>query len=394
MYYRELAGERVSALGMGNMRLPKIEGQGEKIDREKARQIIDYAMSHGITYYDTAYRYHGGESERFLGEALKEYPRESYLLATKFPGHMMEKKENGVMGFTSMLAGHPDSTVDAVFHEQLEKCQVGYFDFYLLHNVSEKSIPFYNDPEVGLVDYLLKQKRLGRIRHLGFSTHAVSAETIDGFLNRYPGIFEFVQIQLNYLDWKLQDAKGKTDVIAKHGLKIVVMEGVRGGRLARLPEEQTARLRAVREEDSPARSALRWLQGIPEVAVILSGMSSMDQITENVETFREYNPVSETELALLAEVAESMLSMVPCTACRYCTEGCPMELEIPKIIAAYNGVKNGDHMAWYNPAEKGDSMDPARCIGCGNCTSICPQHIAVPEIMAEFAGMMKERHSR
>ena len=200
-----------------------------------------------------------------------------------------------------------------------------------------------------------------------------------------------MQIQLNYLDWILQDAKSKVEVIARHGLKIVVMEGVRGGRLALLPEEQAARLRAVRENDSAARWALRWLQGIPGVAVILSGMSTMDQIIENVETFREHNPVSDAERALLTEVAESMLSWVPCTGCRYCTEGCPMGLEIPKIIAAYNGVKNGDHMAWYNPAEKGEPMDPARCVGCGNCTSICPQHIAVPEIMAEFAGMIRNR---
>ena len=391
MYYKEITGVRVSALGMGNMRLPKIGNQGEKIDREKAREIIDYAMSHGINYYDTAYRYHGGESERFIGEALKRYPRDSFLLASKFPGHMMEKKGNGVMGFTSMLAGHPDSTVDAVFHEQLEKCQVDYFDFYLLHNVNENSLAFYNDPEIGIVDYLMKQKELGRIRHLGFSSHAVSAATIDEFLTRYEGVFEFVQIQLNYLDWILQDAKSKVEAIRKHGLKIVVMEGIRGGRLASLPEEQAARLRAARAEDSAARWALRWLQDIPEVAVILSGMSTMDQMIENVETFRECNPVSGEEKALLTEVAESMLSWVPCPACRYCTEGCPMGLEIPKIIAAYNGVKNGDNMAWYSPAEKGEAMDPARCIGCGSCASICPQQIAIPEIMAEFAGMLKNR---
>ena len=388
MYYREISGVKVSALGMGNMRLPKIEGQGEKIDWEKAREIIDYAMSHGITYYDTAYRYHGGESERFIGEALKKYPRDSFLLASKFPGHMMEKKGNGVMGFTSMLAGHPDSTVDGVFREQLEKCQVDYFDFYLLHNVSEKSLAVYNDPEVGVVDYLLKQKAEGRIRHLGFSTHAVSAATIDEFLTKYEGVFEFVQIQLNYLDWKLQDAKSKVEVIAKHGLKIVVMEGIRGGRLAVLPEAQTEKLKAAREEDSPARWALRWLQSIPEVAVVLSGMSSLEQMKENVETFESPNPVSGEEKALLAEVADSMLSWVPCTACRYCTEGCPMELEIPKIISAYNGVKNGDHMARYNPDEADPALDPRKCIGCGACASICPQGIHIPEIMREFSGML------
>ncbi|MBO5534171.1 MAG: aldo/keto reductase [Clostridia bacterium] len=388
MYYNELNGLKVSALGLGNMRLPKVEGQGEKIDREKAQEIVDYAMSHGITYFDTAYRYHGGESELFLGEAMKKYPRGSYLLASKFPGHMMEKKENGMMGFTSLLAGHPDTTVDALFHEQLRKCQTDYFDFYLLHNVSEKSLVFYNDPEIGIVDYLLEQKRQGKIRHLGFSSHAVSAETIDDFLKRYEGVFEFVQIQLNYMDWKIQNAKAKVEVIARHGLKIVVMEGVRGGRLANLPAPQMEKLQAVRPADSAARWALRWLQGIPEVAVVLSGMSTLDQIVENVETFREPNPVSPAEKELLQEVAESMLSWVPCTACRYCTEGCPMELDIPRMIAAYNGLKNGDHMAGYQPDEAQPSMDPRRCIGCGSCASICPQNIRIPEILQELAQML------
>ncbi len=388
MFYREISGVKVSALGMGNMRLPKIEGEGEKINRAKAQEIIDYAMAHGINYYDTAYRYHGGESERFLGDALKKYPRDSYLLASKFPGHMMEKKGNGVMGFTSMLKGHPDSTVDAVFHEQLEKCQVDYFDFYLLHNVNEKSLALYEDQEAGIIDYLMEQKALGKIRHLGFSTHAVSAKTIDDFLTRHEGVFEFVQIQLNYLDWKLQDAKGKVEVITKHHLKIVVMEGVRGGRLATLPDQQMEKLKAVRPDDSAARWALRWVQSVPGVAVVLSGMSTLEQIQENVETFGAPDPVNAQENQLLLDLADSMLSWVPCTACRYCTEGCPMELEIPKIIRAYNGVKNDDRMARYNPDESAPSMDPRRCIGCGQCTSICPQNIAIPDVMKEFAGML------
>ena len=391
MYYNEISGVKVSALGMGNMRLPTLEGQGEKIDREKAQQIIDYAMSHGINYYDTAYRYHGGESERFIGEALKKYPRDSFLLASKFPGHMMEKKGGGILGFTGMLAGRPDSTVEGVFREQLQKCQVDYFDFYLLHNVSEKSLPFYLDPEIGVIDFLRKQKEEGQIRHLGLSSHAVSAETIDEFLTKYEGVFEFVQIQLNYLDWKLQDAKGKVEAIAKHGLKVVVMEGVRGGRLATLPEAQMAKLRALRPRDSAVRWALRWLQSLPEVGVVLSGMSALEQIVENVETFSSPDPLGEEEKALLTEVADSMLSWVPCTACRYCTEGCPMELDIPKIIAAYNGVKNGDFMAGYDLNDAAPSMDPRRCVGCSACASICPQNIAIPEIMSEFAGMLTRR---
>ncbi len=388
MYYNEMAGLRVSALGMGNMRLPKVEGENEKINREKAQEIIDYAMSHGINYYDTAYRYHGGESELFIGEALKKYPRESFFLASKFPGHMMVKKEGGVVGFTSGLAGWPDSTVPGVFEEQLKKCQVDYFDFYLLHNLNENSLPMYDDEELDIIGYLKKQKELGRIRHLGFSSHAVSAATIDDFLTKHEGVFEFVQIQLNYLDWKLQDAMSKYEVIAKHGLKVVVMEGIRGGRLANLPEEQMAKLQAVRPEDSAARWALRFLQSLPAVSVVLSGMSSIEQIVENTETFAQPDPLNEDEKALLFEVADSMLSWVPCTACRYCTEGCPMELEIPKIIAAYNAVKNGEQSKKYDPDKADPSMDPRRCIGCGACMAICPQNIAIPDIMTEFSGML------
>ncbi|MCR5005140.1 MAG: aldo/keto reductase [Clostridiales bacterium] len=388
MYYKEIAGVKVSALGMGNMRLPVIDGQESRIRQDKAEEIIDYAMSHGITYYDTAYRYHGGQSERFIGQALKKYPRDSFLLASKFPGHMMVKKENGVVGFTSGLAGWPDNTVAGVFAEQLEKCQVDYFDFYLLHNVSEKSLVIYDDPELQVIEFMKQKKAEGRIRHLGFSSHASSPATIDDFLTRYEGVFDFVQIQLNYLDWKLQDAKGKYDVITKHGLKVVVMEGVRGGRLAQLPEEQMAKLQAVHPEDSAARWALRWLQGLPEVSVVLSGMTTLEQIQENVETFAAPAPLDQAEKDLLTEVADSMLNWVPCTACRYCTEGCPMELEIPKIIAAYNGVKNGDHMARYDLDAADPSMDPRRCIGCGACAGICPQNIDIPGIMAEFPGML------
>ena len=388
MYYKEMGGLKVSALGMGNMRLPKIEGENEKIDRERAQEIIDYAMSHGINYYDTAYRYHGGESELFIGEALKKYPRESFCLASKFPGHMMVKKENGVVGFTAGLTGWPDSTVPGVFEEQLRKCQVDYFDFYLLHNMNENSLPMYDDPELDIIGYLQKQKAAGRIRHLGFSSHAQSARTIDDFLTKHEGVFEFVQIQLNYLDWKLQDAKSKYEVIAKHGHKVVVMEGIRGGRLANLPDEEMKKLRAVRPEDSAARWALRWLQTLPEVSVVLSGMSSYEQIVENVETFEEPNPVSDEEKALLSEVADSMLSWVPCTACRYCTEGCPMELEIPKIIAVYNAVKNGERGRKYDLDAVDPSLDPRRCVGCGSCAAICPQNIAIPDIMTEFAEML------
>lgn len=394
MYYNEIAGVKVSALGMGNMRLPTIDGQENRIDFGKAKEIIDYAMDHGINYYDTAYRYHGGQSERFIGQALKAYPRDSFLLASKFPGHMMVKKGNGVVGFTGGLAGWPDNTVEGVFAEQLEKCQVDYFDFYLLHNVNERSLEIYEDEELRVLDFMKRQKALGNIRHLGFSSHAASAAVIDDFLTRHEGVFDFVQLQLNYLDWVLQDAKAKYASVARHGLKVVVMEGVRGGRLARLPDEQTARLNAVRPGDSAARWALRWVQSLPAVAVVLSGMSTIEQIRENVETFSAPEVLSPSETALLAEIADSMLDLVPCTACRYCTEGCPQALDIPAIIAAYNGVKNGDFMARYDMDASGGAMDARRCVGCGACAGVCPQGIDVPKIMADFPELLRKPPQR
>ncbi len=388
MYYNEMAGERVSALGMGNMRLPTIGGDpNAKIDWEKAQEIIDYAYAHGINYYDTAFRYHGGESETFIGEALKKYPRDTWFLADKFPGHMMKRKGNGVLEFTAALTGIPDSTVPEVFEGQLRKCQVDYFDFYLLHNMNEGSYDLYTDEDLGVVKYLQEQKALGKIRHLGFSSHG-HAEVIDQFLTKYEGVFEFVQIQLNYLDWKLQDAAKKVEVIAKHGLKVVVMEGIRGGRLAALPAEQMAKLTALRPDDSAARWALRFLQSVPEVGVTLSGMTAIEQIIDNVATYEKANPVNDEERAVLASVADSMLSWVPCTACRYCTEGCPMELEIPSIIARYNEKKNGGTVNTFGDGNTyNEALDPARCIGCGACAAICPQSIQIPDIMSEFAAM-------
>ena len=357
-------------LGFGLMRLPEQDGQ---IDIAHVSRMVDAYMQAGMNYFDTAYVYHGGNSEKVIREALvKRYPRDRFMLATKLPAWCMKD---------------PDDR-DRIFNEQLERCGVDYFDFYLLHSIEDggngetyERLDCYN--------WGLQKKAEGKIRHLGFSSHASSAQTIDDFLTRHEGVFDFVQIQLNYLDWKLQDAKGKYEAIAKHGLKVVVMEGVRGGRLANLPEEQLAKLQALRPGDSAARWALRWLQNLPEVAVVLSGMTTLEQIQENVETFAAPNPLSEEEKTLLGEVADSMLNWVPCTACRYCTEGCPMELDIPKIIAAYNGMKNGDFMARYDPDTADPSMDPRRCVGCGSCAAICPQGIKIPAIMAEFAEMLK-----
>jgi len=391
MLYKAFQDKQISLLGMGNMRLPTKEVDGANvIDWEKGKEIIDYAYKNGINYFDTAFRYHGGESELFIGDALSRYPRDTWYLASKFPGHMM-KYEDHKLGFKGYLSNfHCDAPSD-IFNEQLEKCKVDHFDFYLLHNVCESSFDFYTNEELGVVEYFKQMKAEGKITHLGFSSHG-RAETIDAFLTKYEGVFEFVQIQLNYLDAKLQDALNKYKVIyEKHGIPVVVMEPVRGGRLINLPEASEKKLKAAAPEATNASWAFRYFQNLPGVLVVLSGMTAMEQIVENVELFSKEQPLSAAELALLDEIVDDMLKLVPCTGCRYCTEECPMGLDIPKLIALYNEEKNGGSMLAFNMDTGKEAEDPSRCVGCGACSGICPQNIDVPSIMQEFASILESK---
>ena len=391
MLYKQFQDKKLALLGMGNMRLPPKEVDGaQEIDWEKGREILDYAYRNGVNYFDTAFRYHGGESELFIGDALSGYPRESFYLASKFPGHMM-KFENHKLGFQGYLSNfHCDAPAD-VFSEQLEKCKVDHFDFYLLHNLCESSFDFYTNEELGVVEYFKQMRAEGKITHLGFSTHG-RADTIDAFLTKYEGVFEFVQIQLNYLDARLQDAMSKYKVIwEKHGLPVVVMEPVRGGRLINLPASSLEKMKAVHPEATTASWAFRYFQNLPGVHVVLSGMNTMDQIIENVALFSKEDPLTAEELATLDAVVDDMLELVPCTGCRYCTEDCPMGLDIPKLIAVYNEVKNGGGMPSFNLDASKESDDPSRCISCGACQNICPQSIDVPAVMHALAEILNRK---
>lgn len=354
-------------LAMGNMRLPTAgSGRGAPIDEEKAAAIIDYVYENGVNYFDTAWMYHGGNSEKFLGRTLPRYPRQSYYLASKMPGF-------------ALAEGQPASEI---FEEQLARCQTDYFDFYLLHNVSENSVSIYNDPDRGIIPYLLEQKRLGRIRHFGFSSHS-RPETLRAFLDRWD-CFEFVQIQLNYLDWTMQDAKQQYEIITEHGLPVWVMEPCRGGRLASLSPEADQILLQARPDKSVASWAFRWQQGLPGVQIVLSGMTTMEQAVDNVATFTEAQPLNAQESAVLQQALQLLLSQinVPCTACHYC-DGCPMDLEIPDILAEYNrfaldpGPDIHDRMAAFH--------QPDTCIACGACAAKCPQNIDIPGAMEKFA---------
>ncbi len=389
MIYKSFQELQLSQLGMGNMRLPTLEGNGG-IDERKAREILEYAFENGINYFDTAYRYHSGASELFVGKVLRQYPRQTWHLATKMPGHMMQYR-NGKLEFVGYLAGESITSSAVIFEDQLERCGVDYFDFYLLHNLCETAYDFYTDADLRVVEYLLEQKKAGHIRHFGFSAHG-RPETIEKFLNWKPGCFEFAQIQLNYLDWTLQDAGRKYEILTRHGIPVIVMEPVRGGRLANLGENANARLKVARPNDSIASWAFRFLQSLPNVPVILSGMTTIDQLKENLSTFAVSDPVSEEEKELLRQIAAGMLDSVPCTACRYCGEDCPQGLDIPKLISMYNESRfeNPFTLKFTLDAMK-DNEKPAACIACGACSKVCPQGIDIPDVMRKFAGVLARR---
>ena len=386
MLYRQFKDKKLSYLGMGNMRLPVTAPRGP-IDEPKARAIIEYAYEHGINYYDTAYRYMTGQSEPFTSSVLRQYPRDTWYLATKMPGHQLEYK-NGKVNVTGYLAGESINSLEQVFEDQLKRCQVDYFDFYLLHNVSDRSFNFYTDEELGCVEYLLSQKKAGRIRHLGFSAHA-GAETMEKFLSfssKFDGqCFEFVQVQMNYMDYILYGADKTYDVITKRGIPIIAMEPVRGGRLASLNSEADAVLKAERPNDSIASWAFRFIQSLPNVLVALSGMTTMEQIVENVELFQKADPVTEKEKELLRRVMESTLDLVPCTSCEYCCEVCPQKLNIPRLLSLSNDMRLANP-----PLARIKSMpeneQPSACIACGACVPLCPQNIDIPAALKRFSG--------
>jgi len=371
MIYKEFQDLKLSALGMGAMRLPLNSDQQKDINEAEVQKMIDYAVEKGINYFDTAWGYHDGESETVIGKALGKYPRENFYLATKFPGYDLAN-----MGKT-----------EEIFEKQLEKCQVDYFDFYLFHNVCEMNIDAYLDPKYGTYAYLCKQKENGRIRHLGFSAHG-NYDVMKRFLDAYGEKMEFCQIQLNYIDWDFQDAKTKVDLLKEYGIPVWVMEPLRGGTLCKLSEENEKKLKAIRPEATVTEWAFRFLQSIEGVTVILSGMSSGRQLEENVRTFEEDKPLTEAEREALLAISKNMLEKVlPCTSCHYCTEHCPQKLDIPALIKLYNEhvFTGGGFIAPMALSALPKEKQPSACVGCRSCEKVCPQQIKISEAMADFA---------
>ena len=371
MIYRKFQDLKLSALGMGAMRLPVIDGDDSRVDEEKTQAMVDLAMKQGVNYYDTAWGYHGGQSELVMGRALKKYPRNSFYLATKFPGYDLSNMDK----------------VKEIFEKQLEKCGVDYFDFYLFHNVCEMNIDAYLDPKYGIFDYLMEQKKNGRIRHLGFSAHG-SVEVMRRFLEAYGKEMEFCQIQLNYLDWEF-----KVELVSGYSIPVWVMEPLRGGKLASLAKEDEEKLKALRPNEKIPAWAFRFLQSIPQVTMVLSGMSNMEQMEENIRTFEEDRPLNEEEMKTLLSIAHEMVGKIalPCTACHYCVSHCPQGLDIPNLLSLYNEhcFTGGGFIAPMALSAIPKDKWPSACIGCRSCEAVCPQQIKISEAMVDFAGKLE-----
>ncbi len=372
MIYRDFQNEKLSALGFGAMRLPVIDGNDRDIDEAKTQEMVERAYEAGINYFDTAWGYHGGNSETVLGKCLAKFPRESFNIATKFPGYDLNNMPK----------------VKEIFEQQLEKTGMEYFDFYLFHNVCEMNIDAYLNPEYGIFDYLMAQKKAGKIRHLGFSCHG-KYDVLKRFLDAYGEHMEFCQLQLNYLDWTFQGGKEKVDLLNQMNIPVWVMEPLRGGKLAHLSEADEKILRQLRPDEDPAAWAFRFLQSQKEITMILSGMSAQDQLEKNLKTFAEDRKLNETEMKAIEDLAERMLSVntVPCTACHYCVTHCPMGLDIPHLISLYNEhvYTGGGFIAPMALSALDDDKKPQACLHCRSCEAVCPQQIRISEIMSDFA---------
>ena len=377
MIYNDFKDIKISSLAMGAMRLPKLSADDGDIDQATVQTMVDYTIEKGVNYFDTAWGYHNGLSEIAMGKALKKHPRDSFYLADKFPGYDLSNMDK----------------VEQIFEQQLKKCQVEYFDFYLFHNVCELNIDAYLDRSFGVYDYLIEQKRNGRIKHLGFSVHG-DQKTFERFLAAYGKDMEFCQIQLNYVDWDFQDAKSKVETLDKLGIPVWVMEPVHGGQLATLSDEQAAKLKAFRQDETPAGWAFRFLQSIPQVKVILSGMSNFEQLKQNIDTLSEFKPATEQERKALFEIANDMTgkTTVPCTACRYCVSHCPQGLDIPSLLWLYNehNYSKAGFIAPMRISQMESSARPSACIGCRSCEAVCPQKIKISEALKKLDAQVSE----
>ncbi len=365
-------------LGFGLMRMPLTDPNDDaKVDLEQVKQMVDRFMEKGFTYFDTAIMYNGFASQRVAKEAIVErYPRDRFTLATKLHSAFFNSAEE----------------MEKVFNEQLEQTGAGYFDYYLLHGIEAGSYPKYE--QFNCFGWLLEKKEKGLVRHAGFSFHD-TPELLDEILTKHPEM-EFVQIQLNYLDWESEWIQSRKvyEVAVKHGKPVIVMEPVKGGTLAKVPPEAEKLLKEREPGLSVPSWAIRFAASQENVMMVLSGMSSMEQMADNLSYMEDFHPLTGEEQGLLQRVAEIINAQiaVPCTGCSYCTEGCPMQIPIPKYFSLYNEDmrENLEEKGWtvnftnYENLTKqfGRAQD---CVGCGQCEGVCPQHLPIIEKLKDVS---------
>lgn len=369
-------------LGFGTMRLPLNDpDDSANIDIEQFKKMADIFMERGFTYFDTAYPYHKEKSEEALREAVvKRFPRDSFTVADKMPVYKVKCYED----------------YEAIFNEQLQRCGVEYFDYYLLHNLGRDRYP--DTQKYGGFEFVKKMKEEGKVKKMGFSFHD-TADVLEQILNDHPEA-DFIQLQINYLDWdSLVAQSGKCyEVAKKHGKKVVVMEPVKGGTLARLPEKAMEKFREFYKDDSvtPASLAIRYVASLEDVFMVLSGMSDLEQLKDNTSYMQEFKPLSKEERKLVDEITAILKSTikVPCTSCRYCLEVCPMNINMPGYFGLLNlYAVTGNKTGMYYQRYSMNHGKASECIKCGQCEANCPQHIQIRDLLEEFAALYETPQS-
>lgn len=364
-------------LGFGLMRLPSLDkNDASKIDMEQTKKMVDTFIERGFTYFDTAWMYCGFASENAAKEALvSRYPRDQYTLATKLHAGFLKTKEDR----------------DRIFNEQLRKTGVSYFDYYLLHDINTHSIEVYN--ELDCFTWIMDKKKQGLVKNIGFSYHD-GPELLDKVLTEHPE-FEFVQLQINYLDWNSAGVRSREcyEVAVKHHKPVIVMEPVKGGTLAQAPEQVETMYKAYAPEMSIPSWAIRFAASLDNVMLVLSGMSSMEQVIDNTNYMRDLKVLNDDEYALIDKAVDIINSTIaiPCTGCAYCVDGCPMKIAIPKYFSLYNAdLQEVEEKGWTPQGEYYNNLTKtfgkaSECIGCGQCVGVCPQHLPIIEHLQDVA---------
>ena len=357
----------VSRLGLGNMRLPckslgKIKAEN-LIDYKKSQEIVDMAYENGVNYFDTAYMYHAGKSEKFIGQALQKYPRDSYYLADKLP---------------IWLCKSP-SDMEKIFNKQLERTGIDCFDFYLLHSLDKKN--FAKCEKYKAYDFLLEKQKQGLIKNIGFSFHGTIEDLREIVASHH---WDFAQIQMNYLDLKNQDAKTQYEILTEAGIPVIVMEPVRGGKLVNIPQEAQDIFKSNNPEKSIASWAIRFVGSFDNVITILSGMNSTEQMQDNLESLTDFKPMTDVEFKICQNVADIIneKKIIPCTGCDYCAD-CPKGVKISRIFDTYNKYQNGTITLDESKTEYAKiEVNHKECVACGKCADHCPQSIEIPDLLS------------